>query len=497
MIKASRFKAKEDKEKEFKFSLFGKAQNPKDDARVLEIGQASKCFNLITDDGTLKNGYGIKDFAMPESSDNLAEESKVNVRGNEVKTIWKLKWYDINRGENCYYLFYFNDENLICFDNLFEERHATYVIPNEFTDVPYATHYRKDGQDAILLSGEGSNLTVITGDNYLTSETAPRIINCCSHYGKLFAITYTERGVLVYNENPNVLEWSDDKTSNLDFSDDRGDLNKIISFNDYLYVFRDFGITEISEYGNDEAFSISHIYQSTAYIVPNSIAQAGGKIFFLEGTKIKQFNGNTVKELNIDCLKYLEGISQRFAFGVCFEGKYYLACRGNFDDGRVVGCEASENGYKNNMLIVYSIEDEHVDVLRGVDINEMLALTNIFKSKLVMCFNNENVGKIGEITKEGNVFGECFGGVWESGKTDFSMPGKIKRIKNFSIQSEGDCKITISSECESRVFSIKGSDSLQKITANILGKQFVVKIETEEGANVDISELTLTVSERQ
>lgn len=496
MIKSNRFKAEEAEDKDFKFTLFGKPQNLEKDKRVLAMGEPSKCFNLITSDGTLKNGYGIKDLSMPVSQNSLDEEFKINVRGSEVKTIWKLKWYDISRKDNCYYLFYFNDENLICFDNLFDERPATYVITNEFTSTPYATYYRKDGQDAILLSGEGSNLMVVTGSEIATSESAPRIVNCASHYGKLFAITADERGKLVYNEDSDVLAWSDEKTKDLDFSDDRGDLNKIISFNDYLYIFRDFGITEISEYGNESEFAISNIYQSTAFIQPNSIAQAGGKVFFLEGTKLKQFNGNSVKDVEIECLSYLKGISQSNAYGACLDGKYYLACRGDFGDGKQIGCEA-ESEYKNNMLIIYDIESGHVDILRGVDINEMLALTNKYKSKLAICFNNGNIGKLGEITTDGGVFEEKFTGYWESGTTDFSMPGRVKRVKYFSIQSEGECKITISSESESKEFAVKGSKEIQKINVNLLGKQFDVKIEVDQSGNVDISELTLTISERQ
>ncbi len=497
MIKTSRFKAESAVDKDFKFTLFGKDQNNEKDKRTLDIGESSRCFNLITIDGTLKNGYGVKDLSMPQSENDLDLETPVAVRGNEVQTIWKLKWYNANTGKNCYYLFYFNDEKLICFDNLFATRLAPFIISNEFTSTPYATYYRKDGQDAILLSGEGSNLTVITGNETFKSEKAPKIICCASHYGKLFAITDTGRGKLVYNENPDVLAWSGEKTKNLDFSDDRGDLTKIISFNDYLYIFREFGITEISEYGNGDDFAISHIYQSTAVIEKNSIAQAGGKIFFLEGDKIKEFNGSSVKEVDVDCLKYLKGISQRNSFGACLDGKYYLACRGDFGDDKLVGCEGQEGGYKNNMLIVYDIEEKHVDILRGIDVNEILAFTNIFKSKVIFCFNNDKIGHIGELTGEGKVFGENLYGVWESGTTDFSMPGKIKRIKSFSIQSQGDCKVTIASEKENKTFKVKGSPNLQKIIANILGNQFSVKIEVDQPCKVDISEFTLMVSARQ
>ena len=496
MIKQNRFNVEDEPVKEFKFALFGNSQNHEKDRRVLKTGEPSVCFNLTTEDGTLKKGMGIEDFSMPLSYDNLDDEFKINIRGNEVQTLWKLKWYDLNRGYNCYYLFYFNDEGYICYDNLFETRPATFLIPTEFTSTPYATYYRKDGQDAILLSGEGSNLTVITGERYSTSENAPRIINCASHYGKLFAITSTERGVLVYNEDPDVLAWSDEKTKGLDFSDDRGDLNKILPFNDYLYIFRDFGITEISEYGEASEFAISHIYQSSAYIEPNSIAECGEKIYFLEGKRLMEFNGRTVNDLGLQCLRKLSG-SQRYAYGECFDGKYYLACRIDFDDDKKVGCENSDLGYKNNALLVYTIESGHVDILRGVDINELLALTNRFKSKLVMCFHNDYIGKIGQLTLGGKLFENNLYGVWESGITDFGMSGVAKRINKFTIQSKGDLRMSISSDVETKVFEIKGKSSVQTIEANVLGRHFGIKIEVDSQENVDVSELVVFVSERQ
>lgn len=495
MIKTNPFKANEEKDKEFKFNLFGQNQNVDKDERTLKIGAPAKCFNLSTIDGTLKSGYGIKDLAMPQNEIDLDNESVVAIRGNEVKSIWKLKWYNPSSKKNCYYLFYFNDENLICFDNLFATRLAPFIIENEFTDTPFATYYRKDGQDAILLSGEGGNLTVISGDQTFTSANAPRIIDCVNHYGKIFAITAEARGRLVYNETPDVLDWSDEKTKNLDFSDERGDLTKIISFNDYLYVFREFGITEISEYGSDGNFAISHIYQSSAVIEPNSIAQVDGKIFFLEGNKIKSFNGSSVKGVELDCFDYLKAPNQRNCWATGFEGKYYLACRGDFGDEKVVGCEDGE--FVNNMLMIYSVAQEHVDILRGVDIKQMLAFNNIFKSKLILIFNNTMAGHIGQLTTNGEAFGQNQYAYWQSGTTDFELPGKVKRIKHFTIQTKGECKVSFISDMEEKAFKVLGSDKLQKINANIIGKTFTIKIEVDDCDVVDIGQIVISLSERQ
>lgn len=485
---------KKGEEKEFEFDMFAYTQNLVDDQTQLKVGQPRKVYNFISADGTLKAGYGFKRLSMPISTQNIDDEREITVRGDEVKTLWKLKWYDKADDINNYYLFYFNDEGNACYDNLFKNRLTTMIIPTSYTSTPYATYYRKNKQDALMLSGEGGNLMVVTGSTIETSQNAPRIISSCSHYGKLFAITADARGTLVYNENPDILTWEDEKTKDLDFGDPRGDLNKIISFNDYLYLFRDFGITRLSQYGKDEMFEISHIYQSDCYIYPNTIAETGDKIYFLEGGKLCVFNGTSIKTIEIDCLKILEGCDNRFAYGECYDGKYYLACRGNFDDGESVGCEGNPNGYKNNLLLVYDTINNHVDIMRGVDINRPLALTNKYKSKLISCFYNQNKGEIGEITTDGKLFGQKMNALWESGKTDFGYNGRIKRIKSFLIKSEGDCKVTFTSERAEKTFVVRGKDYVQKVRANVLGNQFVVKIESDEDERVYISNFVLTVS---
>ena len=206
------------------------------------------------------------------------------------------------------------------------------------------------------------------------------------------------------------------------------------------------------------------------------------------------FNVSSFKEVDLDCLKLLKGEDNRFAYGECFNGKYYLACRGNFNDGQVVGCEGCAEGYNNNMLLIIDTQTNHVDVIRGVDINELLALTNKFKSKLVACYHNENIGRIGEITTDGKIFGFSQPALWQSGKTDFGYSGKIKRLKSFFIKTQGECKVTFESDLQRKSFVVKGKNKVQKIPANMLGNEFVVKIESGESENVCISNFVLTVS---
>lgn len=483
---------KKSSDRDFEFDMFACSPNTHDDETQLKVGEPRLVYNFLSEDGTLKAGYGFKKLAMPTSKNDISTEVVVETRG-EVRSLWQLQYYDRQLNENKYYLLYFNNEKYVCYDNMFATRYEPYVIVTQFNDVPYACHCRKDMQDALLLSGNGAGFMVVTGRSVNTNENAEQIISCCSHYGKLFAITAKNRTSLVYNEDTSILDWSNDKTKDLDFSDSRGDLNKIISFNDYLYIFRDFGITKVSQFGKDELFEINNIYLADSHIYPNTIAEMGENIYFLEGSKLRVFNGSSVKTETTDCLNILNGCDNRYAYGVGYDGKYYLACRCNYDDNQIVGCEIEE-GYKNNTLIIYDTFTKHIDILRGEDINMLIAFKSKYKSKVLACFRGQYRNNIGELTKDGKVFNSSNPAIWESGKTDFGQSGKLKRIKSFLIKSQADCEITFTCERGSKIVSVKGKDAVQKIRTNILGNQFVVKVKSVATENVCISNFVVTVS---
>lgn len=480
------------KELEFEYLLFDELTSTLTDEKQ-KVTSGKTVYNFRTGDGDLKPGYGFEDIKMPTSYTDLDNETVITLRGTQAKAIWKMKWYNYNEEVNTYYLFYYNDEGYICYDNLFSERYYPFIIPNDFTQTPYGINYRVNSQDLFLLSGEGENLLVISGNGNESYDTVPIIKSCCSHYGKLFAITASEDSQLIYNEDVDITNWTNEKTANLDFNDERGVLNRIISYNDYIYLFRDYGITQLSIYGSDDDFAINHIYLSDSYIYPDSIAQSGDNVYFLERSGLKCFNGSSVKNIELGCEKLLSAFNQSKCWATCFEGKYYLACKCDFADGQQIGCESYNNGYVNNALLVYDIEKEHLDILRGVDINQVLALNNPYKSKLVACFNNQYIGKIGQLTEDGKLFGNSLGGYWKSVKTDLGYHNKKKRIKHFSIKASGNAEVTISSEKESKTFNILPKDKIQRIRVNISGNEFEVKIMTSGQASISNFVLTASV----
>ena len=91
---------KKSQEKTFEFDMFAQTQNTVDDETTLKIGQPKRVYNFISEDGTLKAGYGFKALAMPTNETELENEFEIGLRGTSVKTIWKLKWYNSNEDKN-------------------------------------------------------------------------------------------------------------------------------------------------------------------------------------------------------------------------------------------------------------------------------------------------------------------------------------------------------------------------------------------------------------
>lgn len=497
MFYRNEIKSKKTSSEDFSYDMLSSEQKTFEDDSVLKYKEPKIVYNFITSDGTLKSGYGFKDLSMPDDREKLDEEKVVSIRGDEIRAIWKLKWFDsIMTETDKYYLFYFNDENIVCYDNILDKRYTTIIIQTNYTEVPYATYYRSDYEDGLLLSGENGELMLVRGGGTETTQNAPKILSCCTHYGKLFAITDGKRGTLAYANDTDVLNWTDEGTQDLDFGDGRGNLNKIISFDDYIYLFRDFGITRVSIYGKDEEFSISHMYFSDSFIYPDSIAQSGDNIYFLTASGLKVFNGSTVRDIVLDSLNVIKNCDNKNCFATCFNGKYFLACRGDFNDGLTIGCEGYEDGFINNLLFVYDIDKKHVEILRGVDIHQVLALTNPYKSKLIACFNNQHIGRMGELTQDGKIFEQSLSSSITFAKSDFGKPNVKKRIKSFLIKSEEDCQVTISNEEKSYTFSINGKDKIQKIRTNIVGESFSVKIDSVV-ENAKISKFVLTIGQEK
>lgn len=437
----------------------------------IKEGEGELVYNFIHDEGGLKKGLGFELLASSVDKVNIDNEIVLPLRGNQVKALNQLCWHDSVENSTSYYVFYYNNEGLICYDALYEERFIPFIVENDFTDIPVTIPYKQADIEFLIFSGKGTTRMIGNGGQQ-TLEDVPGMLSCVSHYGMLFAIKIHTPPQLIYTSVTDLTQWEDTLVKNLDFTDSRGELTRLISFNDYVYIFRSYGITQLSKYSADEEFSISHMYQACSYINPNTICQFKDEVYFVEDDKLKSFNGSRVKDIQVKSYKYMKNVTNLNLFGTCFQGKYYLACKCNFGDGSVIGCEGNSGGYTNNALISYDLTTGKEEVLRGVDINQIMNFVTPFKSKLLACFRNQHIDKIGQLTSDGLIFGQAVEGKFESTWTDFGSKSTRKTLTKITYKCSG--KFTCKVVCEGRekIFTLEGDGFVKVKRLSMTGREF-------------------------
>lgn len=474
---------KKTEEKNLIFSIFGNGVVTDVDDLLAKPNECKMCYNLTFKNGALQTGLGFEHLKVPDA-EGVAVENWHTFRFsdfvNKIDGIWLNRWFNLNTNKFVYQILLYEENSKILWtvpliDEFFGEVWQKTTLVQSFPT--YVCEYRIDNDDAsVFFTNEG--LVYLTRNTDYSYE-APAMISCLVHYDNFFGITNTNRNTLIYTKNLNLKAWTDENSSTIEFLDNRGSFTKLVGFNDYVYLFREYGITKLSIYSAKEDFSCTHLYTSSSKIYEKSVCVCGDKIFFMTRDGLYSFNGTSVSRIAENCDKFLRWAENENCSAVCLNGKYYLATKFEFYDNKVVGCEADD--YVNNVLFEIDIDNFDLNVYRGVDIKQLLAVDCPFMSKLCACFNSgENKNVIGQLSYLGKSFEVSTEKYWTSYNTDLSYRGKRKKIKELIINSLYDCKVEIESDEEKVEIDIWASEKEQKIPLNVCGNVFKFSFKTNK-----------------
>lgn len=479
-------KHKKTSEKNIVFSVFGNGVVSNKDDLTSKPNECKKCYNISFVDGALKNGLGFEDLSVPATVDDLntTHGFDFSERVEEICGIWMDRWYSNGENELVYQMLLIDanhrvwtiplideDEGFVWSKSKLLTSEPTYCCPYRIDNLDCTLFFSKEGMVCLSLAYEGM------------FENVPSLISCVVHYDNFFGIKNTNRNTLVYTTNLNLQNWSDEESSTIEFLDNRGSFTKLVAFNDYVYLFRENGITKISIYTSKKDFSFTHLYTSASKIFEDSVCVCGNKVLFMTRDGFYSFNGNSVDKIMPEADVYFKNLDNTNCSSACLNGKYYLATKCDFADEENVGCESET--YVNNVLFEVDIDTFALQVYRGVDVRKVLAVDNPYMSKLCACFYNENKQKIGQLVPNGKTFSNSNLKVWKSFKTDLENRGKRKKIKELIINSKYDCQVVISSDEETKTFEILGSEKEQRLSISLYGKLFEVEFRTNQ-ANIEI-----------
>lgn len=426
------------------------------DDGVLAPSFACMTYNWDFTGGSLKTSLGFSEGLLEFFSENVRNdiENQLESIGSIIKIFVYRNYDNENDKRSDKLLLLSHDLSLFIIDIKGENTTLSRVRNITFTSVPNAISYRLNGHDVLIFTSPTDNMVVYDGENYPYEVLdAPKVSSMDLHFERLFVTTMGEKAQVLFSNDLDPTNWSInlDEAGFIEMVDERGALNRVISFNDYLYVFRDYGISRITAFGDQEGFSVSHLFVSSAKIFPNSVCVCGDRILFLASNGLYSFDGYTATKI----LSELENLFEQnnlAAHGAYFKGKYYLCLNLKFDESDYF----NEEGFACNCLLEFEPKTGKYKIVRGVDIIHIQPVIVAFKEEIYFCARRNKTENYKVVTL--NNLGKFLDKpLFKSWKTGFYNAGKNNKRK---------CLRSISLDCSSGVSIRVVSNTGEKATIN-------------------------------
>lgn len=477
----------------YSLSDFSKGVNREIDENALSMDYAFMAYNLRYKDKALKQGYGFADLKLPDglNAGNWLTFQAPVTTAKPLK-IWNAHITADGTGTDEDVVLVYCDDGYIYMAYVNDYAPIFTKVQIQFTSEPTILNYKYNGNYVVVICTPTDamciwNLTAVpvqgTQNLHLTS--------LCCHYERIFATTSTNKRQLRFSKDFDITNWEEtsDAGGFIELADERGNINKVISFNDYVYLIRDFGISRLSAYGDQSEFSVTHISKTSNLIYSNTVSLCGDRIIYLATDGLYYCTGSSIYKYDCKINDLIDASKVKNACSCYYNGKYYLSIRLNFDDNKSVCCE-SESGYKNNALIEFDIQTQKINITRGVDICAMEGFVYDGWQKLAVLFNGANSQKIGELNENGKLFDNVLAKCWQSPLSDLGSLNE-KVVRSISVITPTDITIKVKSEQETQVIKVLGSTKLQTLVCNVKGVRIGIEIETTKPtmyvANVSIN----------
>ncbi|MCL2598369.1 MAG: hypothetical protein FWD76_00450 [Firmicutes bacterium] len=434
--------------------------NSKLDESVLAPNIASVAYNFCFESGVLRQGYGIEACAYFD---------KHPVAGGGT-ALWIFKK---ERPKKMSLLMMSTQQGDIYYKDLDDPNSKFRVLGLvTLTSVPSAVTYRLGDEDVCLITTPTDGLFVWDGVFDIKHIAGvPNISSMTMHNERMFVTT---------PDNPNAVYFSDDfdptnfsldidEGGYIEMLDERGSPQKCISYQNFVYIFREYGISRLTALGTQADFVFSNLFVSSGKIYPKTVCLCGDTVMFLASDGLYAFNGVTV-------VKALDNLSPQmrpsdFAYGGYNNGKYYVSLQMDFADEQDIGSEKNP-GSQNNAMLVFDLQDGSYSVTRGIDI-QFLAGFAAWGQMIAI----DRAGNMGQITQCGCDFETALPKEWSTGFGDLGDPSLTKRVRQIDLLAKQDVTLQVETEKASKQIHIAGNHNITRKTINLAGKRFLMRIQ--------------------
>lgn len=480
--------------KTINYSSFLNGVNTVYDESVLPSGYTRLSYNFDYTDGALKDGLGISvpkvrySYSFPERRKSLVLPDDVI-----IKAIWLFQYCDPDSLVMESMLIANCEDGNFYYNYLLRDSTAwTKIDDLNVTGEPLVTAYNLNGVDHLIVSSEADGMYTWSPEKGVKKiDNAPNINSMCVHYERLFVTSGKNVRRVWFSDdlNPTNFNANLDEGGFIDLVDDFGRSNKVVSFDGYVYVFRDYNIARITAYAEQENFSVNELYVSSGRIFKKTVTLCGNKIMYLASDGLYSFNGSSSTRINLGINNIFDSNNENAVAGFC-NGNLYIACRLKFDDDKN---NETIGDLDNNALIKYDISQRRISILRGCNIRKISVINDFLDTYvLVVVKDNEGNTNIGMVDGSGKIFDSVTKKVWITPDSDFDYPDRFKLVKEIYLETKSDAIVRVRADGKVKDFAVTGGDDIRVIKPRMRGKKISVSF-ISNSSNTKISNVQVRI----
>lgn len=483
---ASLLKLKNMRYKKVSYASFANGINVDYDENLTPVKYSKLTYNFNYKNGALIKGLGIDANLVFHHNTKYPEYTKTLVIADDmnVQSAGLYRYVEETYGMDLSRLVFYCSDGTLKYNYVHADETTIREINDvNFTSPPLMFNYQLNGQCCLIATTPKDGMWVISSSGNYKVENTPKITSLCLHYERLFVTVENDKSAVWFSDDLDPTNWTVDNSQAgfIKMYDDRGDVIKVVSFNDYVYIFREYGITRLTAYAKQEEFDLTNLFVSSGRIYKNSITICGDRIMFLASDGLYVFNGSSTSkvELNIDNLfSTRPNLNCVSAF---HDGYYYLACNLDFNDkhNKIVGSE-EDMPYENNALIQINISTGELSIARGVNIVSLNPVcTRSFNCMLASVKTTKDTYRLGVVNNCGKIFETPTLKYWKSPYSDFGLPNASKLIKELYFNCDGE--VTVYINIDGKTYAYNTFDSvgdLRKLKVNLRGFKIAIDFES-------------------
>lgn len=447
------------------------------DESILSHEYAKECHNFVIENGVLNGDIGIDKAQGYFKEPNRARHEYPDFPENTV--LKKVFLYRRTADGECDdRLIAHTQDGLFWYTSVFSVDTWHKIEHLRMLGEVEVVNYNYNSDDVILLSSDVDGLFLINDTAAYACSTAPKFTSITVHNERVFGGVNGEKTQVWFSDDFNPANWSvsSQEAGFIDFADGMGNVLKVVSFLNYLYIFREFGIFRLTAYGAQSDFILKKVFTDTGRIYKDTIVTCGNKIMMYAEGGIFVFDGYEVVKVANEMPPVLNKTVLCAAY---LDDCYYLACRIAPDD------------FLNNAVIKYDTRKKTISILYDCMIR-WLSTINIHNGADVLCvFDTTNRNIIGMMSKSGKVLNSVTTKTYKSPMNDLSL-NNYKVIRDISFVSKYPITVRVDLDGKKTEYKVDGKQERQTVIVERSGKAFGLEIESNQ-ASVYVSPITVNM----